>query len=306
MNNNEFRTPLLQSGAILLAIVIIISMVPSGDGVGVGTMIAGFFSGVIKLLIFLIGITLAVGVAIAALIGVFIAAIALHSPEKAGEVWAATKQRFAGLIQESVTCSCDESKECAVEEVATVDIGITQEEYDQMKSTISSLQSANSQLQADVTSLSGTNAKLQEDITSLTTMVDELKESETKINELIAELSSKAEEDKTTELKEKLKQLEEMATKTNQSISDIAVRLEALEEITTSPDGDNQPSGIFSYIENESDRDLLTTKVQEGVAKELTYAQFDEFLTEELSAELDQIVKDHPSLTKDYIRSMRK
>ena len=306
MKNNEFRTPLLQSGAILLAIIIIISMVPSGDGVGVGTMIAGLFSGIFKLLIFLIGLTLAVGVAIAVLIGVFLAAIALQSPEKAGEIWKTTKSRLEGLIQESVSCSCEENKECTVEEVATVDIGITQEEYDQMKSTISSLQSANSQLQAEVSTLNGKNAKLQEDITSLTTMVDELKESETKINELIAELSTKVEQDQSAELKEQIKQLEEMATKTNQSIADIAVRLEALEEITTSPADGDQTAGIFSYIEGDDDRALFTAKVQEGVSKELTYAQFDEFLTQELSAELDKVIKDHPSLTKDYIRSMRK
>ena len=128
MKNNEFRTPLLQSGAILLAIIIVISMVPSGDGVSVGSVIAGLFSGIFKLLIFIIGLTLAVGVAIAVLIGVFLAAIALQSPEKAGEIWKATKIRFAGLIQESLSCSCDENKECAVTEVATVDIGISQEQ----------------------------------------------------------------------------------------------------------------------------------------------------------------------------------
>jgi hypothetical protein len=45
--------------------------------------------------------------------------------------------------------------------------------------------------------------------------------------------------------------------------------------------------------------------VEEAVSQELTYAKIDEYLTENLSPELDQIIKDHPSLTKTYIRTLK-
>jgi len=304
MKNNEFRTPLLQSGALLVAIIFIISLMPSGDGMGVGAVLGAFISGIFKLFLFIIALILAIAVAIAVMVGVFLAAIALQSPEKAKDIFDETKRRLAALIQDAVACktcapACDAT-------AAPVNTGISQEEYDQMKSKISSLQNANQQLQSDVSALNSKNVKLQDDIHGLTTMVDELKESETKIKELISDLSAKIKEEPDSELKKQIQVLEEMVGKTNLNIADLAGRLEALEEAATGPAAEGLSGGIFSYITSEEQRALFTSKVQEGVNKELTYAQFDEFLTESLPADLDKIIKEHPSLTKDYIRSMRK
>lgn len=298
MKNNEFRTPLMQSGALLVAIVFVISLVPSGDGMSVGSVIGALVSGIFKFILFALALAIAVAVSIAALIGIFIAAIALQSPEQASDIYTETKVRILSLIQNSFA-----SRSISTE---SADTGISQEEYDQMKSTISKLQNANNELQSDVSSLNAKNSQLQDDIHGLNSMVDELKDSEAKITSLIADLSAKVESEPDNELKGQIQQLEEIVKKTNENIADLSGRLESLEEAATEPSPAPQTGGIFSYFETEDEKGQLIKAVEEGISKDLTYAQFDEFLTETLPAELDTIVKDHPSLTKDYIRSMRK
>lgn len=288
----------MQSGALLVAIVFVISLVPSGDGMSVGSVIGALVSGIFKFILFALALAIAVAVSIAALIGIFIAAIALQSPEQASDIYTETKVRILSLIQNSFA-----SRSISTE---SADTGISQEEYDQMKSTISSLQNTNTQLKTDLSTLGAKNTQLQDDIHGLTNMVDDLKESEAKITSLIAELSTKIEKEPDTEIKTQIQLLEEMVKKTNENIADLSGRLEALEEAATEPAATAPTGGIFSYVENEEERALLTKSVEEGISKDLTYAQFDEFLTEALPADLDKIIKDHPSLTKDYIRSMRK
>ncbi|MFV0437983.1 MAG: hypothetical protein ACK5PS_11425 [Desulfopila sp.] len=307
MKNSEFRTPLLQSCILLVALIFIISLIPAGNGSVAGATIGSGISGIFKFFLFLIALALGIGVSIVVMIGIFIAAISLHSPDKAGEIYRQTKLRFAALLQNAVTCSAAAKTPAENMAPATpVDTGISQEEYDQMKSKISSLQNVNNQLQSDVSALNSKNTKLQDDLHSLATMVDELKESETKIRELIGELSAKVKEEPDSELQGQIGKLEEMVKKTNQSITDLAGRLDALEDAATAPSSGDQNGGIFTYITNEEQRELFVTKVQEGVTNDLTYAQFDEFLGDALPEELAKIIKDHPSLTKDYIRSMRK
>lgn len=298
MKNNEFRTPLIQSGALLVAIVFIISLIPSGDGMSVGSVIGALFTGVFRIILFLLALSLAVVISITVLVGIFIAAVALQSPERAAEIYTGTKTRVSELIQDLLACRSISTE--------SADTGISQEEYDQMKSTVSSLQSTNVQLQIDISSLQSRNTQLQDDIHGLTRMVDDLKDSETKIKDLISQLSAKVEAEPDSDLKNQIQKLEEMVGKTTENLASLAGRIESLEESATQPATGALSGGIFSYIVKDDDRALFISKIEEGTAKEMTYAQFDEFLTESLPAELDKILKEHPSLTKDYIRSMRK
>lgn len=298
MKNSEFRTPLIQSGALLVAIVFIISLIPSGDGMSVGSVIGALFTGVFRIILFLLALALALVISVAVLVGIFLAAIALQSPEKAAEIYTATKTRVSELIQNALACRSSSTE--------TADTGISQEEYDQMKSTISSLQITNVQLQNDISSLQDRNTQLQGDIHGLTRMIEDLKDSESKIKDLISQVSAKVEAEPDSDLKNQIQKLEGMVSKTTESIAHLAGRIESLEESATQPVSGSQTAGIFSYIVTDEERALFARKVEEGAAKEMTYAQFDEFLTESLPAELDKILKEHPSLTKDYIRSMRK
>jgi DNA repair exonuclease SbcCD ATPase subunit len=301
MKKSEFRTPLIQSGAILLAVILVFSLIPSGDSMTVGSIVGSAVGGFFKFLLFLVALGLGLGICIAVLVGIFFTGVALQNSEQASEMWAEFKVKLAGLVSQS------ESSCCAQSEKTVSEPAISQEEYDKMKSELSSLQQKNQKLQSDVVSLSADNDKFKQDIQGLSTMVEELKASEEKINETIAELTEKVEKEPDTGLQDQVTKLEEMYKATAASIEDLVGKLQALEEqeIQEADSKADLEGGIFSYIESEDDKDFFVLTVEEAVGKEMTYAQIDEFLTENLSAELDQIVKDHPSLTKDFIRSKR-
>jgi predicted nucleic acid-binding Zn-ribbon protein len=270
-------------------------MIPSGDSMTVGSILGALIGGIFKFILFLIALTISIAVCIGALVGIFLGAVALQSPERASEIWGDFKVKLAALFQGTVPQAT-----CKTEQVS--DTGISEEEYNKMKSELSALQANNQKLQGNVSELETKNVKLTQDMDELSKMVSELKESEEKINAAIAELSEQAKQEPDTALTEQVKKLEEMYTATNAAIEDLAGKLQALEESGSN----DQQGGIFSYIESADDQTLFTMAIQEAVDKEMTYAQIDEFLTENLSPELDQIIKDHPSLTKDYIRSVRK
>ena len=58
-------------------------------------------------------------------------------------------------------------------------------------------------------------------------------------------------------------------------------------------------------MDRDDCKQTFITKVEEALSQEMTYAQMDTFFKESLESGLYQILKDHPSLTKDYIRSKR-
>ena len=86
-------------------------------------------------------------------------------------------------------------------------------------------------------------------------------------------------------------------------MSDLRIALEAADEESAQEETEHR---IFTYIEKDNDKNKFAKVVQEAVEKNMTYAEIDEFLTKSLSKGLDAIIKDHPSLTKDYIRKCKK
>lgn len=127
MKNNQFRMPLFQSGALLLGIIFIIAMMPSGDHMSVGGVIGSFITGFFQLVLFALSLLISVAVCIAVLIGIFISAVALYSPEQASSIYSATKERFSSVLL------CKDQSCCADSVV------ISEQEYKSMKSEIASL-----------------------------------------------------------------------------------------------------------------------------------------------------------------------
>ena len=54
------------------------------------------------------------------------------------------------------------------------------------------------------------------------------------------------------------------------------------------------------------DRDKITDKAKEAIARGMTYAQIDDFFKASLSPEVYQELAAHPRLTKDFLRSIKK
>lgn len=94
MENNQFKTPLLQS-AILLGVLVILFVIAGASGNGEsGSSVAGLFSGIGNTIMFLIGIAISLVFSIVVLIGIFLAAVAMVDREQASAIWSDLKKKL--------------------------------------------------------------------------------------------------------------------------------------------------------------------------------------------------------------------
>ena len=172
-----------------------------------------------------------------------------------------------------------------------------------LQAKIKELKTGNVTVRDDLVKVSEQNTVLKGQYDELSQAVVELQNSEKELSEVITSLKSKFDEvNDDTELREQIASLGDLHAQTNTSIDNIAERLTTLESaLKQAP-----TSGIFSYIKSEDDRQTFIEAVQEALSKEMTYSQIDKFLSEKLGTKLDKIIKDHPSLTKNYIRNLRR
>src|SRR5210317_227650 len=82
MNKKDFKNPLIQSGAILLLVFLLISIVAGSGSQGVLSSIGALISGIFSTVIFIIGLGIALVVSIAVLVGVYLAAVYFYSADK--------------------------------------------------------------------------------------------------------------------------------------------------------------------------------------------------------------------------------
>jgi chromosome segregation ATPase len=171
-----------------------------------------------------------------------------------------------------------------------------------LQNKISTLTGENSALNSDMAALNEENSSLKTDIVALQKAVAQLQQSEVEINAKLADLQNLADNQKNVDLGKQLEVLQAKQSTLGSELAELGARLEVIEtNFKQAP-----TSGIFSYIESEEHRGLLATKVEEALAQDLTYAQIDEFLTRNLPSDLDEVIKAHPALTKNYIRNLRR
>ena len=315
MKKTDLRTPLIQSAALLGGMIVLFTIVASSGSTSAGGGITSAFTGLGNAILFVIGMALSLAVSISILVAIFLAAVAMVSPEQASQMYTELKKNFSkNLLTLKDQFSCCENQGSAT--------GISEEDYNQMKQEIEQLRGQNQtlnatlkQLKDDKTSLQSTFNELSEDNLQLTNKIEGLADaikvletSELEIKKLVDELSLKISSGTDESLKENIKKLEELQLSTQAEIEKLNERLQAV-EIQFGKPADNDapptPSGIFAYLENNGDQLLFIEKVKEALAQDFTYAKIDEYLTTTLPAEVDTIIKDHPSLTKKYIRSLR-
>ena len=308
MKNNEFKAPLTQSAVIIGGVILLFLIVASSGAGGSGGGILAAFTGIGKTILFFIGMGISLAVCIAIMIGIFLGAVAMTSPEQAAQMYADLKKNFAVSVASLSSCTS-----CADDSAAKSQL---EEEYNQMKQEITLLQQSNAtllskldllrndkeSLKNSVNDVQKENSELKEKLEELNLTVENLQQSEKSINQLIAKLTDKVNQGSDQELKDQLSNLEKMQSAAKEEIEAILERLNNLENgLKQSP-----TSGIFSYIEEENYQNIFVEKVTEAISQGLTYAQIDEFLTNTLPADLDKIIKDHPALTKNYIRNLRR
>lgn len=307
MNKNEFRGPLIQSAAVICGVLILFAIVASSGASSSGGGILAIIFGIGNLILFFIGMGIALLFSIGILIAIFLAAVAMVNPEQASQMYSDLKKNFTlNAIALNRQC-CEHS---------TSGISITMEEYDWMKQEMALLQENNMILQRNIKGLTGDNVLLKgsldnldgensilkEKIEELSIVVEKLQISKNEIKDLVEKLNEKIQAGADLELKKQIKKLEQLHADTHIEIENLIERLNTLESgLKQTP-----TSGIFAYIEKEEDQSLFVQKVEEALAQEMTYAQIDEYLTNNLSQELDKNIKDHPALTKNYIRNLRR
>ena len=83
MNKNDLRNPLIKSGAVLVFVILLISAVANSDGHGIIGGISALISGLFSAVVFIVGLCFTIIISIAIIIGLFIAAVSIHSVDKA-------------------------------------------------------------------------------------------------------------------------------------------------------------------------------------------------------------------------------
>ena len=307
MKKNEFRTPLLQSAAVLGGVLVLFGIVSSSGASGSGGGILSIIFGIGNLILFCIGMTIALLFSIAVLIAIFLAAVAMVDSQQAALMYSDLKKNFALNAASLNKLFCDKSGE---------GVGVSKDELEQLKKDIIQLQEKNASLQKHITALAGDKTLLQEDVNSLSgenadlkvkledlnATVGNLQNSEEQIKALIDNLTEKIEAGADQELRDQVKKLDQLHVNAHSDVDVLMERLNTLESgLKQAP-----VSGIFAYIESEEEQALFIEKVEEALAQEMTYAQIDEYLTSNLPPELDKNIKDHPALTKNYIRNLRR
>ncbi len=336
MNNPQLRKPLLQAGIVLAVFCILILFVSNAHPTNLFEAISAVFCGIFTTIVFVIGIIISLTVAIGVLVAIFFAGLKLYSSEQASTIYSEFKTRLFEMgasYADSFYCSCTnqpptsripteeleqlkkslsqaeiekqhlekgkidlqeefEDNKAALEKQETVisslqdDKEVLHQELSQMKEQAESAEKQNSDNETLITSLKDENIELKSKVTQL----------ETQLKEAEQHTESAPEQDEPPE------ELVEENRALKETVQELKVKIKELEE-----DAEKSPeAAIFSYIEDEAEKDLLASKAREIAGQDLTYAQMDEALTKELPAHLDKILKEHPSLTKTYLRNLRR
>lgn len=321
MNKNDFKNPLIQSGAVLLLVFLLISIVVGSGSQGLWGSISALISGLFSAILFVIALCIAIVFSIAVIIGVYVAAVYIYSSEKGRDLFEQLKGSIAALYgkarginikykvatpkvvkpePESAQVAAPSSP-AAPQPTRQPSMGLSSDQVSALETKIETLNS----MLTDLTHYTSTNA---EKIAALNQQMNE----STGSSDLEGQLATIAEthERISGELQELSGRVEASGGAVQQleqqfgaELEDIKQELAALHDKTSVPE---VVSGILSYIDTPEDRDTITEKAKEAISRGMTYSQIDEFFKASLSAEVYQELAAHPRLTKDFLRSIKK
>ncbi len=315
MNRNDFRNPLIQSGILLVVVFIFISIVASAPADGFIAGIYALLLGLIKGLLFVIALSIGVIFSIAVLIGIFLLAASFHSVDKARTMWEHLKKSLASLydkVKDSSISMWAKAKKLSVgdhQDPQSEKPLIPVKESDAQKQdplrVETKLNTLGGQLnrlqtsfQAAEQQLATMQARLQEELASATNLEKRLGDLEVSSAELASAVKSQSKELVSTQT-----EISTFADFIRPEIDLLNREIAALHQKTSVPE---VVSGILAYIDAQEDRETLTEKAEEAVSRGMTYAQTDEFFKKSLPAKVHKILSEHPRLTKDFIRSIKK
>ena len=337
MDKNELRVPLIKTGllvgAIFFFIIFALSAPPdSGFWGTLGAVFSGFF-GTVQLLV---GLALSFAVLFFFCVFLFIGYKAIFLKEKGLGFKLIEKLPFLdkSVLFKKVTGVKE------IEEKRYVDKHIVSMEENQQKLTeqISSmrLQLNNCKLKADKAAPGELLGKMENEMSSLTGKVAELQKTiETVPGELLGKI-----ENEMSSLTGKVAELQkadeadpgELLGKMENDMSSLTGEVEAFrktvgivqdelsvmrdnmenmatpETLPEKSDGEDLAESehrIFTFFEDDKNRDDFIKHIKEAVDQSLSYAKAIDYVVENSTKTVAEVIASHPSLTRDYIKTCR-
>ena len=166
---------------------------------------------------------------------------------------------------------------------------------------------------ASASSIDDAAKKLTGDISAVQNSLKPLNDKITELENSLSSLSTETEEDNGDEVQEKID------TALSGVKSEIKAMADSIEKLAKQPnpakaeaapapastDTDGDEHRILPYFNTKKDRAQFISLVDKAVADGKTYAQIGEILSNSLSAAAAKVTNVHPSLTKDYIKTIR-
>lgn len=334
MKNQELKSSLIKSGIFLAICIFFIYSFAVSDSGGVTGTIGSLFSGVV----FIFGLAFALIVSIAVMIGIYFGILAMYNQEvckTSYEQFKTTLLASTGSFTRSFSSKCCSSTESS-QDLYEKDIVALRENQNTLNNQISQIQSKFNTIEQDISTLSSSIngvadeinnldsktksveeelenkasmaavdeslKKITGDINSIQNSVKPIADKLTKLENSISSLAKEEESEDVQVIVDKaITSLKKELTAVKASVESIASATQQ-EETEEQKDADHR---ILAYFPSKEDQEQFISLVTEAVEKEMTYAEIGELLNESLSPENAEIIADHPSLTKDFIRTCR-
>ena len=305
MNRNDFRNPLIQSGILLLCAFILISIVVNSPANGFFSGIAAIFIAIIKGVLFIFGLSIALVLSIAVLVGIYLAATYFYSSDKAGVLLNQLKEKSTSFYSKVSKCKIKRVQDDKVSENAQPD-QVAQPETTTKVSESPLLDNRITAVEQQIDQLRTSIKKNHGFISSIQLDFEKFKKDRPKVpvdHESKTENSNGALDNYSETINTITRRLEKNEQQIDVALQSLKKEITELREKTVVPE---MVSGILSYIDTPADREKLTKKVEEAVSRGMTYSQADELFKKSLPAKIFKILAEHPRLTKDFIRSVKK
>ena len=337
MKNKELQASLIKSGIILVLCIFFIYAFAVDDSGGITGTISSIFSAAV----FIVGLIIALAVSVIAIFAIYFGILAMYGENTCQTTYNELKDKLrdsSSSLPKSLGSSCCSSKE-ETPSLCDEDIAPLRDDQAALKSEIAAVANSVETLEKSVLALSSSVSNATEEISTLaaageatketletlatTASVEEsVKKVSTEINSLQSSLSPVA--DKLAALEESIASLssdddsdapdvqqvvDDAVKALKDEINTIKASVDALSAVDSKEDkaetSDSEEHRILSYFTKKADKNKFIKLVNDAIAKEMTYAQIGEYLNDSLSASANEITADHPSLTKDYIKTCR-
>ncbi|GEM_PF-1185265 len=340
MKNQELRASLIKSGIILILFVFFIYSFAVSDSGGITGTIGSLFSGIL----FIVGLMIAVSVSVLFIFGIYFGVIYMYDQDTCKTTYAEFRTKLSDLSQSLCgqchsTCS---STGVSVPQDNEDTLAPLKNNQDKLGSQLTALQNSVTSLENSLTTISTSVVAAAQELATLdekTNSIEEALESKAntdsisdatkslssditsaqnaikpladKIEDLESTLSSlKSEEDDSSGELQKtvdfaISALKDELSTMNTAIKKLSDQPSVVSNTQEAQTEDSDAHRILSYFEKKADEENFISLVSEAVKKGMTYAQVGEFLNDSLSDDASDVIADHPSLTKDYIRICR-